>query len=294
MTMSRGWRTVVLAGAAVLALGACAATPVRYYTLAGASSESTPGVTPASGAGGDASVLLIEVAPVGVPERLARPQMLIRNAGGDAKETVGPQVDVLEQQRWTSSLDSELRDAFAGAIASRAGAVDVTRGGRLPGAPVYRIAIRVGHLDAILDRRVDAVFGWTITRSDDSRHAICEVSVSQPAGKGMDALVQSMKQVVARAAERIADQVAQLQANGSAACDSGANAGSRPAAAGLNAGSPGRMAEPPATIPTPAPTPAAARAAAQASSKTSAKPRAKASAKPAGKAPAKGTTKGAR
>jgi uncharacterized lipoprotein YmbA len=217
--------------AAALTIGGCAAPPVRYYSLAGAVPDAgvPAAAVPAGAVGQNGAPIHIEVAPVGVPERLARPQMVIRNASRSAAGPVSPQVDVLEQQRWASSLDSELRDAFAAAIASRAGAVDVTRGGRLPGQPVYRIAIRVGQFDTILDRQVDAVFGWTITRSDDSRHAICEVPVSRPAGKGMDELVQAVKQVVAVAATNIATQLLQLQARGAADCAVGANAGNRPA-----------------------------------------------------------------
>jgi uncharacterized lipoprotein YmbA len=229
--------------AAAVVVAGCAAPAVRYYSLAGplpegqgadtrtagtgAAGSGAGSASGATGGNGGGAAVHIDVAPVGVPERLARPQMLVRNAGGGDKEPVGPQVAVLEEQRWASSLDSELRDAFAGAIASKAGAIDVTRGGRLPGRPVYRIAIRVGHLDPVLDRQVDAVFGWTITRSDDSRYAICEVAVSRPAGRGMDALVEAVKETVAVAAGKIADQIGQLQASGTAACDSGAEASDR-------------------------------------------------------------------
>jgi uncharacterized protein len=240
-------RSTVLATvlAAALGLGGCGTPPTRYYSLAGPLPEAA---MPANGApgqgrpgGANGAPVHIDVAPVGVPERLARPQMLIRNATRNDADPVSTQVDVLEQQRWVSPLDTELRDAFAGAISARAGAIDVTRGGRLPGQPVYRIAIRVGYLDAVLDRQVDAVFGWTITRSDDSRHAICEVSVSRPAGRGMDALVQAVKQSVAVAAEHIARQIMQLQESATAACDGSATGtATRPGPAG---GSPDAAAE---------------------------------------------------
>ena len=206
--------------AAALALAACAAPAVRYYSLAGAPVTSAASLVPARGPAGAAaavqSQIHLDVGPVGVPERLARPQMVVRSNGLDSGST---QVQVLEQQRWTSTFDSELRDAFGGAIAARAGAVDVTRGGRLPGHPVYRIAIRLQHFEAILDDRVEARFGWTITRSDDSRSAICQAAVTAPGGKGLDELVQGVQEVVARAADRIAAQVVQLQAAGKANCE---------------------------------------------------------------------------
>jgi uncharacterized lipoprotein YmbA len=265
---------------AALGLGGCGTPPTRYYSLAGplpdAGTTLPANAGPGQGRPGgvNGSPIHIDVAPVGVPERLARPQMLIRNATRNDADPVSTQVDVLEQQRWVSPLDSELRDAFAGAISARAGAIDVTRGGRLPGQPVYRIAIRVGYLDAVLDRQVDAVFGWTITRSDDSRHAICEVSVSRPAGRGMDALVQAVKQSVTVAAEHIARQIMQLQQGATAACDGtgtgttappGAAAGSSDAAAEAGArDGPGTTSRAGTTSPTGLTPPAAGAAAARA------------------------------
>lgn len=216
--------------AVVLAVAACAAPPVRYYSLAGspvtsaapvvaATTAAAAGGSVASGAARGASQIHIDVGPVGVPERLARPQMVVRSNDGDSAST---QVRVLEQQRWSSSFDSELRDAFGSAIAARAGAVDVTRGGRLPGHPVYRISIRIQHFEAILDDRVDARIGWTITRSDDNRSAICQATVSGAGGRGLDDLVQGVQAVVAQAADRIATQVVQLHASGKASCDGAA------------------------------------------------------------------------
>jgi uncharacterized lipoprotein YmbA len=209
-----------LAAATAIALGACAAAPVRYYSLAG--TLSLPAAPSGTSAAAQAPRIHIEVAPVGVPERLARPQMVVREEGSNPVEGASTRVQVLEQQRWSSPFDSELRDAFGGAIAARAGAVDVTRGGRLPGHPVYRVAIRVQHFDAVLDRQVEARFGWTITRSDDARNAICQVAVSEPAGSGLNGMVQGVQQAVAAAAGQIAAQILQLQATGAARCDAGA------------------------------------------------------------------------
>ena len=193
--------------AAALTLAACAAAPVRYYTLA---NPATPPAAPLRGG----AAIHFEMAPVGVPERLARPQMVVRNEA-DASST---SVNVLEQQRWTSSFDSELRDAFGVAIAARLGAVDVTRGGHLPGHPVYRIAVQVRQFDATLAKEVDARFGWTITRSDDDRNAVCQALASQAVGPGMDELVQGIQRVVAATADRIAAQIAALQESRTARC----------------------------------------------------------------------------
>lgn len=203
------------AAAAVAVLAACATPAVRYYTLAG--------VPPGSGteaAGTAASArpaqerLYVEVGPVGVPERLARPQMVVRSETDPAST----RVDVLEQQRWSAPFDRELRDAFAVAIAARLGAVDVTHGGQLPGRPVYHVSIQLRRFDATPGARVDAVYGWTVSRSDDGRNTLCQALATQAVGAGMDALVHGIQRTVAFAAERIAAGIAQLEETGRAGC----------------------------------------------------------------------------
>jgi len=102
-------------------LTACGTTgPTRFYTLAGpvAATATAPASQPAR------QRLLIEVLPVSVPERLARPQIVVRT--DDAR------VDILEQDRWSAPLNNELRDALASGIANRLGAIDVTRSGVRP------------------------------------------------------------------------------------------------------------------------------------------------------------------
>jgi uncharacterized lipoprotein YmbA len=100
--------------AAVLAvLAGCASKPDSYYTLASpvAEADAAP-----STLGGSAPPLYIELAPVAVPERFARPQMVVRQPNGSV------QVEVLEQHRWASSFENELRDALSAGIAGRLGA----------------------------------------------------------------------------------------------------------------------------------------------------------------------------
>jgi len=128
--------------AAVLAvlLTACGTTgPTRFYTLAGpvAATATAPESRPAR------QRLLIEVLPVSVPERLARPQIVVR--------TDEARVDILEQDRWSAPLNNELRDALASGIANRLGAIDVTRSGRPANQPAYRIAVELRQLDAVCE-----------------------------------------------------------------------------------------------------------------------------------------------
>lgn len=191
---------------AAAALGSgCASAPDRYYTL------SAPVAAPTPIAGGGAP-LAIEIAPIALPERLARPQMLVR------KDAAGAEVRVLEQHRWAASFEIELRDALASGVAARLGATDATRGGRRPDAPTWRIAVQVREFEAIEGSRVDAAFGWRTRRSDSDAGSTCQWRASEPAGPDTAALAAGAQRVTARLAEVIAQQVRAQQADPSAGC----------------------------------------------------------------------------
>lgn len=175
------------AAAAVLLAG-CASKPDNYYTLASppALTDAAPRVPNA------ASPLYIELAPVAVPERLARPQMVVRRPTG------GVQVDVLEQHRWAASFENELQDALASGVAARLGAIDVTKGGRQNSQPVWRIAVQVRRFDAVDGGRVDAGFTWTLRRSDEPRTVVCQLDAGEAVAGGIDAVAQGAQRVTDR------------------------------------------------------------------------------------------------
>ena len=79
------FHAALLTGTAAL-LGACASPPTRYYTLA------APAAVAVTAAPVGATPMWIELAPLAVPERLARPQMVLRRGGEGSAE-----VRVLEQ-----------------------------------------------------------------------------------------------------------------------------------------------------------------------------------------------------
>lgn len=200
--------TYISLTALTLALAACASAPTRFYTLA------TPaGVTATAATATKSPQTFIEVMPVSVPERLARPQVVVR--------TDDTRVDILEQDRWSAPFNNELHDALASGVANRLGAVDVTRGGRPANQPVYRIVVELRQLDAVKGDKVDAAFGWTITRSDSGASAVCRLSLVEPArGAGVDGVVQGMQRAVANAAGAIAADITALRDGKSGVCSS--------------------------------------------------------------------------
>ena len=194
--------------ALLFVLTACSttSTPARFYTLAQpATSAAAVGTTP----------LFVEILPVRVPERLARPQIVVRNAGTDSAE-----VRILEQDRWSSHFNDELQDALAGAITSRLGAVDGSRGVRPVDAHSYRIAIELTQFDAVPDHRLQTSFSWSVQRSDTDAATVCRTVLAQPIQDGVGGVVQGMRQAVAEVAEHTSAAVSALESGGEASCGS--------------------------------------------------------------------------
>lgn len=156
---------------ASLLLGACStsSTP-NYYTLI-SSSMAIP----------SNSLRVIEVLPVGLPDRLDRTQIVLQEASGKSQ--------VLDQQRWTSTLSAELRDGLSAGLQQRLGAVDRYRSGSTTTLPVYRIATDFSHFDVVRDKsgvNINVAATWTINRVQNI--------------SGTTATVQSKSQVACRIA----------------------------------------------------------------------------------------------
>lgn len=201
---------------ALLAVGCASVPATRFYTL------SVPSELSESSAVADAPrysrqsplPIFIEIMPVNVPERLARPQLVVRSQGS-GRET---QLLILEQDRWSSHFNHELRDAFAIGIANQTGAVNETRGIPTLDQPGYRIAIELSQLDAIVDDKIQARFGWTITRSTDGRNAACYSVISEPVGGGIEGVVKGIQQAVSRVAAEVSRNVIELDTGQVATC----------------------------------------------------------------------------
>jgi len=197
--------------AALMVLGGCASAPVRFYSLA------APGqpAAPAAATVGGKSPMFVEFAPLALPQRLARPQLVVRKA--DAETSA--RVEVLEDYRWASSFQYELRDALANRVAGQLGAINSTVSGRPPDQPAWRIFLQVQSFDAVLDRRIDVDLNWSVRRTDGGADAsICRWSGSEQLAPGMDALAQGAQRLTERAADAIARQLAALAAGTGPGC----------------------------------------------------------------------------
>jgi len=155
-----------------LLLGGCSlsSTP-NYYTL-----STTTKLTPS------AALRVIEVLPVSLPDRLDRVQMVIQDPAGQAK--------ILDLQRWTSTLSSELHDSLSSGLQQQLGAVDRYSSGMATTQPVYRIGANFTHFDLyghsliggkMSGDAIDVAVTWTINRLESSAaDATTKTSTSRP------------------------------------------------------------------------------------------------------------------
>ncbi|CAG9174365.1 membrane integrity-associated transporter subunit PqiC [Cupriavidus respiraculi] len=190
--------------AAATLLAACASPEPRLYTLAAGAEPASAAATAASPTA--AQPVWIEVAPVRVPERLNRKQLVVRDGGGDA-------LTLLEQSRWSAPLPDELRDALSQRLQVVLGAVDVYQQGLSDVQPLYRVTTEVIRMDAELGQRAAATINWTVRRLPDGKMVAGRTQADLPAPGGAEGVVAAYRQVVNNTAADIAAAMDGLRLN---------------------------------------------------------------------------------
>ncbi|MDI1299823.1 membrane integrity-associated transporter subunit PqiC [Methylotenera sp.] len=187
----------------VAALAACAqAATTRFYTLNNPTQHQPAAIS-------KTMPIAIEILPVRVPERLKRPQLVLTS-----KET--SQLKILEQDRWSSSFDDELHDAFVAGITNQLGAIEISHSRRLANQPTYRIAIALQQFNATLGEQVQTNFAWTITRLNtdsstaDNSALSCQTIFSKAVSNDIDAIIKGVGEAVAEATQAISTNVSSL------------------------------------------------------------------------------------
>ena len=147
---------------AVVGLTGCSSSPTpNYYSL-------TPTVKPLV----SSNVRVIEVLPVGLPDRLNRAPLVLQDSSGKS--------NVLDNERWTSTLGAELRDGLSAGLQQKLGAVDRYSSGMTGGKVSYRIATDFSRFDIIehfntrslmgsMNRDIEVAVAWIIKRDDPAK-----------------------------------------------------------------------------------------------------------------------------
>ncbi|MCA8271867.1 PqiC family protein [Burkholderia sp. AU30280] len=216
-TRVNGFASGAAAAVAALALAACSSPPARFYTLSPADAAAPLRTAPANPA------FLIEVPSVGVPEQVAKNQLVVQKNAA--------QVDVLEQERWASPPADEIRRALSDDLATQLGTIDVANSAYPPGVPVYRISVNVQRFESWPGKRaaVDAV--WSVRSLATQAVMTCRTSVAEPVADGYDALVAGHRRALDVIAAQAAAGVRAMAAHRGTPAAKAPAAGSKTAAA---------------------------------------------------------------
>lgn len=216
-TRVNGFASGAAAAIAALALAACSSPPARFYTLSPADAATPVRTAPANPA------FLIEVPSVGVPEQVAKNQLVVQKNAA--------QVDVLEQERWAAPPADEIRRALSDDLAAQLGTIDVANSAYPPGVPVYRVSVNVQRFESWPGKRaaVDAV--WSVRSVGTQAVMTCRTSVAEPVADGYDALVAGHRRALDVIATQAAAGVRAMAARRGTTSAAAPAAGSKTAAA---------------------------------------------------------------
>jgi uncharacterized lipoprotein YmbA len=175
----------LLAGLAV----GCTSAPVHYYTLAPPPDKNLPAAqTP----------IAIDVRIVHIPPQLNRSELMVRT---------GPtEVALLDNERWTSPLSDEIKDALRLELQSRLGRGNGTR----LAFTRLTLAIDVRQLEAELGQYALLEASWSATlsatdqRSAGARTATCAFQADEKILAGYAGMVEGYQREIAALADAIA------------------------------------------------------------------------------------------
>ncbi|OEC90851.1 membrane integrity-associated transporter subunit PqiC [Acinetobacter sp. YK3] len=196
--------------AMTLLIAACSSSPtLNYYTLA---NKVTP--LPSS------KVKVIEVLPVGLPDRINRAPLVIQEINGRS--------NILDNERWTSTLGAELRDNLSAGLQQKLGAVDRYNSGMIGGKVSYRVATDFSHFDIVNttsanNKNVEVSVAWIIKRNDPSitinqdstqnQQLACRMTFTQPVSANnnqIPTIVSSASASLGRVIDAMAVSIAAL------------------------------------------------------------------------------------
>lgn len=198
--------------ATTLVIAACSGSPTpNYYTLANK-------VTPLP----NSKVKVIEVLPVGLPDRINRAPLVIQESNGRS--------NILDNERWTSTLGSELRDNLSAGLQQKLGAVDRYNSGMIGGKVSYRVATDFSHFDIVNTtsantKNVEVSVAWIIKRNDpnitidqnstQNQQLACRMTFSQPVNASnpqISTIVSTASASLGRVIDAMAVSIAALDA----------------------------------------------------------------------------------
>jgi uncharacterized protein len=166
----------------------CSSAPVRYYTLTPAPDKTSPASDTAPP---------VDVRVVHTPPQLNRAELMVRT---------GPtELTLLENERWASPVNDEIKDALRLELQRRLGGMTGLR----PGFSKLTLDIDVLHLEAEFGRYALLEASWSATlsagdrRSNGTRVITCTFEDHEKIGTGHAGMVEGYQREIAALADAI-------------------------------------------------------------------------------------------
>ena len=166
----------------------CTSAPVRYYTLTPPPDKRLPT---------SETTLAIDVRVVHTPPQLNRSELMVRT---------GPtEVTLLENERWASPVNDEIKDAVRLELQRRLGRVTRLR----PAFTKLTLDIDVQHLEAEFGRYALLEASWSATlsatgqQSNGARAATCTFQADEKIHTGYAGMVEGYQREIAALADAI-------------------------------------------------------------------------------------------
>ena len=195
-------RRLALAWLVAVSVG-CTSAPVRYYTLAPPPDKALPA---------SETTLAIDVRVVHTPPQLNRSELMVRT---------GPtEVTLLENERWASPVNDEIKDAVRLELQRRRGRMSGLR----PSFAKLTLDIDVQHLEAELGRYALLEASWSATlsatgqRSNGVRATTCTFQADEKIHTGYAGMVEGYQREIAALADAIVAVLTSPASGTDAAC----------------------------------------------------------------------------
>jgi uncharacterized lipoprotein YmbA len=166
----------------------CTSAPVRYYTLTPPPDKTLPV---------SETTLPIDVRVVHTPPRLNRSELMVR--------TGTTEVTLLENERWASPVNDEIKDALRLELQRRLGLETRMR----PAFTKLTLDIDVQHLEAELGRYALLEASWSATlsatgqRSNGARATLCAFQADEKIDASYAGMVEGYQREIAALAQAI-------------------------------------------------------------------------------------------
>ncbi len=181
----------------------CTSAPVRYYTLTPPPDKTLPA---------SETTLAIDVRVVHTPPQLNRSELMVRT---------GPtEVTLLENERWASPVNDEIKDAVRLELQRRLGRMTGLR----PDFAKLTLDIDVQHFEAelgqyaLLEASWSAILSTTGQRSNGARGTTCTFHADEKIHTGYAGMVEGYQREIAALADAIVAVLTSLSSGIDAPC----------------------------------------------------------------------------